>query len=179
MEHISVPVSVTRICASVALLTVTKRAPHRGAARTFSCNLRGERWHERARSSNACARSIANVVCASRAAPTHACASARRSYQHARRAANGACATRALAAHNHSGVSARMDNDSPTLRITGRPKKLEHISVLICVTRICVSATLRFHDVAPACERSALASATPRPNARASCDGGRVSQLHP
>ena len=75
-------------------------------------------------------------------------------------------------------VSARLDKDSPTLRITGRPKKLEHISVLFCVTRICVSATLRFHGVAPARERSALASATPRPNALASCDGGRVSQLH-
>ena len=134
MEHISVPVSVTRICASVALLTVTKRAPHRGAARTFSCNLRGERWHERARSSNACARSIANVVCASRAAPADACASTRRSYQHARHAANGARATRALAAHNHSGVSARMDNDSPTLRIIGPHQKLEHISVPISVT---------------------------------------------
>ena len=91
-----------------------------------------------------------NVVCAGRAAPADACASTRRSYQHARRAANGARATRALAAHNHNGVSARMDNDSPTLRITGRPKKLEHTSVPISVTRICASTTLRFCDVAPA-----------------------------
>ena len=150
MERISVPVSATRSCASVTLLTVTKRAPHRGAARTFSCNLRGERWHERARSSNACARSIVNVVCAGRAAPTDACASARRSYQHARRAANGACATRALAAHNHGGVSARMDNDSPTLRITGCPKKMERISVPVSVTRICASVTRLIYGVAPA-----------------------------
>ena len=88
-------------------------------------------------------------------------------------------ATCALAAHNHNGVSARMDYDSPTLRITGRPKKLEHVSVLVSVTRLCASATLRFRDVAPARQRSALASATLRPNARASCDGARVSQLHP
>ena len=119
-------------------LTVTKRPPHRRAARTSSCILRGERWHARARSGHACARSIANVVCASRAAPAGACASTRRSYQHARRAANNARATRALAAHNNNGARARMDNDSPTLRITGHPKKMEHISVPDSVTRICI-----------------------------------------
>ena len=91
-----------------------------------------------------------NVVCASRAAPADACASTRRSYQHARRAANGARATRALAAHNHNGVSARMDNDSPTLRITGRPKNLEHISVPVSVTRMCASAAPRICGVASA-----------------------------
>ena len=134
MEHISVPVSVTRICASVALLTVTKRAPHRGAARTFSCNLRGERWHERARSSNACARSIVNVVCAGRVASANACASTRPSYQHARHVANGARATHALAVHSRNGVNACLDNDPPTLRIIGSHQKLEHISVPISVT---------------------------------------------
>ena len=52
-------------------------------------------------------------------------------------------------------VSARLDNDSPTLRITGRPKKMEHISVPASVTRICAIATLRTCGVAPARWRGA------------------------
>ena len=91
-----------------------------------------------------------NVVCAGRAAPADACASTRRSYQHARHAANGARATRALAVQNNNGVSARMDNDSPTLRITGCPKKMERISVPVSVTRVCASVTLLIYGVAPA-----------------------------
>ena len=91
-----------------------------------------------------------NVVCASRAAPADACASTRRSYQYTRRATNGARATRALAVQNNNGVSARMDNDSPTLRITGCPKKMERISLPISVTRICASVTLLIYGVAPA-----------------------------
>lgn len=43
-----------------------------------------------------------------------------------------------------------MDNDSPTLRITGCLTKIEHNAVPMFVTVICASATLRVCDVAPA-----------------------------
>ena len=63
---------------------------------------------------------------------------------------NDARAACALSAHSCKVVSARLDNDTPTLRITGRPKKMERISVPVSVTRVCASVTLLIYGVAPA-----------------------------
>ena len=69
---------------------------------------------------------------------------------------NDARAACALSAHNCKVVSARLDNDTPTSRITGRPKKLEHISVLISVTQICA----QHHDVPSAANRIEFTTAS-------------------
>ena len=79
--------------------------------------------------------------------------------------------------HSCNIVSVRLDNDSPTLRITGCPKKLERISVPVSVTRLCAIGTPRIRGVAPTRLRGARASAPPRPSGRASCGGGRATQL--
>ena len=99
-------------------LTVTKRPPHRRAARSSSCILRGERWHARARSG----RGASRTSCAQAAPRQRAHARARGDHINTRAARQITRVQRAL-----------------LLRIT----TMVHVHAWIMIRRLCASQATR------------------------------------
>ena len=99
-------------------LTVTKRPPHRRAARTSTCILRGERWHARARSG----RGASRTSCAQAAPRQRAHARARGGHINTRAARQITRVQRAL-----------------LLRIT----TMVHVHAWIMIRRLCASQATR------------------------------------